>query len=95
MEKSKTDIIVSVVQFAGKGFKNCCVGLTSKVDAKLSEKNNVSEGDEFLFEIAPSIEIARELETKFIKMGMNKADIESDKNSKIIFIHKMIPVESR
>lgn len=89
MARSKKDIIVAFVnQFAKDGFHNCYVGITSDSEKQLFQKHNISrKKDVFLFEEAPDSEVAKELEGKFLKWGMQSAAENRDSSSNIIYAY--------
>lgn len=88
MAKSKVDIIISVImKFPPREFKNCYIGITSENDTIL-KKNIPSQDFELIIEKAPSHLIAKELEEKFLKLGMNCATQKNSENSDVIFVYK-------
>lgn len=89
MAKSKVDIIISVImKFPPREFKNCYIGIASENDRNI-EKNIPLKNAEILFEKAPSHLVAKELEEKFLKLGMNCAPQKGPENSDIVFVYKL------
>ena len=89
MTKSKVVIIISVImKFPPREFKNCYIGIASENDSDI-EKSISLKNAEMLFEKAPSHLVAKELEEKFLKLGMNCAPQKSSENSDVVFVYKL------
>jgi len=89
MPRSKTSIIAEIaIKFNPKNFKECCIGITSDEKSKLLEDHNISENDIFFYETTDSIETARELEKKFVALGMNRFSENTPEKSGSIFVYK-------
>ena len=88
MTKSKVDIIISVImKFPPREFKNCYIGITSESDKNL--RQIPAQDAELIYEKAPSHLVAKELEEKFLKLGMNGAPLKSTDGSDVLFVYKL------
>lgn len=92
--KSKTEIVVSVImKFPPKEFPDCYVGVISDNDPRLFENHNTIPKENFLYEKAVSVDVARELKKKFIDLGMKGTPGEGGENSTVVYVYKTNPAK--
>ncbi len=89
MAKTKQEIIDDIANhFKNNVHSGCYVGITSDVDDRLFGDHNVSKENGWIYRLASSDTVAREIEKHFLDAGMDGGGGGGDERSKIVYAYK-------